>query len=267
MKTKRIISLLLAVTLLFSAAACKKNDDVKPENGETTTEYVPTPPVVENEEFHHEYKAADGKVSYILDVTIPKITENVTADVVALLDYYFEDIYNEAVRSATENIENARKFMSDMNKNDTPWQRTISFETVYCTEDFISFKFTDHFSMLGGQNVPKVYAKLYNVRTGEMLNLSDLAIDGDEETMFELLLPVIIEKADREFYPNGLSLSEEQKQTIRDEFKATDFCYSGDSITFFVNKTLLDHSYSGTYKCEFAFSEVNYILRTPEETL
>lgn len=267
MKTKRIISLLLAAVLLFSAAACSKKDDVPPENDETTTEYVPTPPVVENDNRHHEYKAADGTVSYILDVTIPKITENVTEDVVALLDYYFTDIYDEAVRSASENIENARKFMLDMSDSKTPWKRTISFETVYCTEDFISFKFTDMFSMLGGQTTPKVYAKMYNVKTGALVTLTDLAIDGDEETMFELLLPVIIEKADREFYADGRGLTDEQKQTIQNEFKTYDFCYSGDDITFFISKPMLDQSYSGTYCCEFAFTEVNSVLRTPNETL
>lgn len=267
MKIKKILSLILAVILLFSVAACSGNKDDVSENGESTTEYVPTPPVVKNDSRHHEYKAADGTVSYVLDVSIPKITENVTADVVALLDYYFEDIYNEAVRAATNNVENARDFMLKMTDSKTPWARTIDCETVYCTEDFISIKFTDHFSMMGGQNVPKVYAKLFNVKTGAMLTLSDLAIEGDEETMLDLLLTAIIDKADKEFYANGEPLSDEQKQLIRDNFKTIDFCYDGENITFFVNKTLLDQSYSGTYKCEFAFSEVNYILITPEETL
>lgn len=268
MNTKRIISLLLAVILLFSAAACSKNDDVTPDDGETTTEYVPTPPIIENDNRRNEYKAADGTVSYVLDVTIPKITGNMTDDIVQLLDYYFADIYREAVRSATENVENARKFMLGMSDSKTPWQRTISFETTYCTEDFVSFKFTDHFSMLGGQTTPKVYAKMYNVKTGALVTLADLAIDGDEKTMTEYLLPVIIEKADKEFYADGRGLTDEQKQSISDEFKTYDFCISDDNrITFFINKTMLDQTYSGTYCCEFAFSEVDYILVHPEDTL
>lgn len=266
MKMKRFISLLLAVILLFSAAACSKNDEPAPDNGESTTEYVPTPPIIENDSRHHEYKAADGTVSYVLDVTIPKITGNMTDDIVQLLGYYFDDIYNEAVRSATENVENARKFMLDMNDSKTPWQRTISFETTYCTEDFVSFKFTDHFSMLGGQTTPKVYAKLYNVKTGALVTLSDLNFDGDDETMMELLMPAIIERADKEFYADGRGLSDEQKQSISDEFKTYDFCISGsNSITFFINKTMLDQSYSGTYCCEFALSELNYIFSPLED--
>lgn len=272
MNMKRIISLLLAVILLFSAAACSKKDDVTPENGESTTVYVPVLPVIENDNRRHEYKAADGTVSYVLDVTIPKITENITADVVDLLDYYFEDIYKEAVRSATENIENARKFMLDMSNSNTPWQRTISFETVYCSEDYVSFKFTDMFSMLGGQTTPKVYAKLYNIKTGALVTLPDFAIDGDEAAMRELLIPAVIDKADKEFYADGRGLTDEQKQSIADEFKTYDFCYSGDYITFFINKTIIDQSYSGTYCCEFIFTELSYIfdslenIDTAEET-
>ncbi len=268
MEMKRIISLLLAVILLFSAAACSKNDKVTPDNGETTTQYVPTPPVIENDNRHHEYEAADGTVSYVLDVTIPKITENMTDDIVQLLDYYFADIYREAVRSATENIENARNFMLGMSDSKTPWQRTISFETTYCTEDFVSFRFTDHFSMLGGQTTPKVYAKMYNVRTGALVTLTDIAIDGDEKIMLELLLPEIIRKADKEFYAGVRGLSDEQKQRISDEFKTYDFCLGEDNtITFFINKAMLDQTYSGTYCCEFAFSDLSHIFVNPEDTL
>lgn len=265
---KRIISLLLAAVLILSTAACSKKDDVTPETGETTTQYVPVLPVIENDNRRHEYKASDGTVSYVLDVTLPKITENVTADVVALLDYYFTDIYNEAVRSANENIENARQFMLDMSNSQTPWQRTISFETTCCTEDIVSFKFTDHFTMLGGKTTPTVYSKMYNVKTGELITLSDLAIDGDEETMLELLLPTIVEKANAEFYADGTELSQEQQQKIKDGFKTVDFCYSSNnSITFFINKTMLDHSYSGTYCCEFAFSELSFIFNQPEDII
>lgn len=253
---KKIISILLAAILLCTGfAACSKND--VENNGETgKTEIIR--PVVKEDRSVEKIKAEDGKVSYVLDITLPKITDNIPEDVAEHINRYILNIREEAVRSAEANAEHAREYMIEHDTK-TPWQRTITFETVYSSDKYLSVEFTDHFTMLGGETTPTVYAKLFELENGTVLSLTDLA-KVDEAELKEALVALITEKADSKYYSNGTKLNDKQKQAVADSFDPFNFCYSSRGITLYLNKTVVDHSYSGTLCCDFSFSQLRNLI-------
>ncbi len=253
---KKIISLLLAAIILCTGfAACSKVDN--PDNIETTKTEIIRPVVKENHAVE-KIKASDGKVSYVLDITLPKITDNLSEDTAEHINTYIELIREEALVDAQANAEYARAYMLEHDSK-TPWQRTITFETVYSSDKHLSIEFTDHFTMLGGETTPTVYAKLFELENGTVLSLEQLA-NVDENELKEALVPLIIKKADNKYYSDGTKLDEEQKKAIAESFDPFNFCYSSRGITLYLNKLVVDHSYSGTLCCEYSFSELRNII-------
>lgn len=254
---KKIISILLSLIILCTGfAACSTNKTINENNETEKTEIIR--PVVKEDRSVEKIKAADGKVSYVLDITLPKITDNIPENVAEHINNYILNIREEAIRSAEANAEHARKHMIEHDSK-TPWQRTITFETVYSSDKYLSVEFTDHFTMLGGETTPTVYAKLFKLENGTVLSLADLA-KVDEAELKDALVALITEEADNKYYPNGTKLDEKQKQAVADSFDPLNFCYSSRGITLYLNKTVIDHSYSGTLCCEFSFSRLRNII-------
>ena len=254
---KKIISILLSVIILCTAfSACSMNDGVK-ENGETGKTEIIRPVVKENHSVD-KIKASDGKVSYILDVTLPEITDNLPEDVAEHINQFIDLIREEALRSAEANAEYARDYMIEHGSK-TPWQRTITFETVYSTDKYLSVEFTDRFTMLGGETTPTVYAKLFELENGTVLSLENLAKVNKDE-LKDALVDLIIKEADSKYYSDGTKLDEKQKQAIAESYNPFNFCYSPRGITLYLNKLVVDHSYSGTFCCEFTFSELRNVI-------
>lgn len=253
---KKIISILLAAIILCTGfAACSKNDvENSGESGKTEI----LRPVVKDDRSVEKIKASDGKVSYVLDITLPKITDNIPENVAEHINRYILNIREEAIRSAQANAEHARQHMIERDSK-TPWQRTITFETVYSSDKYLSVEFTDHFTMLGGETTPTVYAKLFRLEDGTVLSLTDLS-KVDEAELKNALVALITERADSSYYPNGTKLNEKQKQAVADSFDPLNFCYSSRGITLYLNKTVVDHSYSGTLCCDFSFSQLRNII-------
>ncbi len=253
---KKTISLLLAAIILCAGfSACSKVGN--PDKEETSKVEV-IPPVVKENRAVEKIKASDGKVSYVLDITLPKITDNLPEYTAEHINSFIELIREEAIRSAEASAEYAREYMLEHDSK-TPWQRTITFETVYSSDKHISFEFTDHFTMLGGETTPTVYAKLFELENGTVLSLIELA-KVDEEALKGALVPLVINEADKKYYSDGSTLDEEQKQAIAESFNPFNFCYSSKGITLYLNKLVVDHSYSGTLCCEFTFSELRDII-------
>lgn len=256
---KKFISIFLAALILCTGfAACSKDESVN-ENSESSTVAPIIRPVIKENREVEKIKAADGKVSYILDITLPKITENVSEDVINLIDYYYSEMRNEAIRSAQANAENARNYMKNNSDGKTPWQRTITFETVYSSEKYLSIEITDHFTMLGGQTTPTVSATLFDLENGSALSLTEIA-KVDEETLKETVVPLMIRKTVDKFYSDGMELDEDQQQAVADSFNPYSFCYSSRGITVYINKNLVDQSYSGTFCCELTFSDLRNVI-------
>ncbi len=253
---KKIISILLSVIILCTGfASCSKVD--KNNNGETTKAEIIRPVIKENHSTD-KIKASDGKVSYILDVTLPRITDNLPEDVAEHINNYIDLIHEEALRNAEANAEYAREYMIEHGSK-TPWQRTITFKTVYSTDKYLSVEFTDHFTMLGGETTPTVFAKLFKLEDGTVLSLENLAKVNKDE-LKDALVPLITKEADNKYYSDGTKLDEKQKQAIAESFDPFNFCYSPRGITLYLNKLIVDHSYSGTLCCEFTFSELRNII-------
>jgi hypothetical protein len=254
---KKFISLILVAVILcagFSACSVKDSPTVNDETEKTEI----VPPVVKENHSVEKIKAADGKVSYVLDITLPEITDNLPENIAEHINLFIELIREEALRNAEANAEYAREYMIEHDTK-TPWQRTITFETVYASDKYLSVEITDHFTMLGGQTTPTVYAKLFKLEDGNVLSLNDLA-KVDEAELKDALVSLIIREADSKYYPDGKKLNDKQKQAIAESFDPYKFCYTPHGITLYLNKLVVDHSYSGTLCCDFTFTELRNVI-------
>ena len=111
MKLKKILSIILALVLLLSLAACGAKDDAdtdKPsDNKDATKAPMHYTALVEKNKVSKKFKTEDGSVYFKIDFCLPHFDtedENVIEASTLIMNAAFEDILNESIEFAENNV-------------------------------------------------------------------------------------------------------------------------------------------------------------------
>ena len=245
---KRILSLFMIFTLIFSLAACKGK-------GEDETTAVP-PPVIEESKHSKEFRDESGRVVFTVDVTLPQITDNCDPKIAEYINGVALDIFNDACDFAESNLESAAKSRS-------PWTKSITFETTFLSNRYACFLVSDLFSLYG--DIPTLSTVCFDVRKGERCYLNDFAcIPEDPEGCFEnfvtdTLAPVLPVR-----FHNPEYITEEVLQKLDQIVDPDNFYLTEKGIGFYFNKHLVHEYLQGNYKATFTWTELTGCYELPE---
>ncbi len=261
---KRIISMALIIAVLFSFASCRNLNEVTEETTAPTTTVAP--PVVKEKKQKKEFKDKNGRTVYIVDVTLPEISENLEEYIINYVNDVTDKFYRDACAQAEKNIESASEFM-DRFGSDKPWKKTISFEATHVSGYFVSFLIKESLSYYGSDgNNPSVYSRCFHVQEGNPVNA---AYFTDEPEVPEIATGYIIdllkERAKKDFYADGYKISEENLANFDEAVTLESFYLTENGMTFFVSRGAIDpYELSGLYKAEFTWDELAGLFNRPE---
>lgn len=259
---KRFLSVALIFSLLFSFAACSAKNSGKSQTEPTAA----PPPVIESKQLQKEFKDENGRTVVSVDVTLPQISENCEKTVMDYVNKTALEIFEEKCRFAENNIKNAAAFM-DNSKSEKPWTSKVTFETTYYDSRFTCFLIKEYFSYTGGEADPSYQTKCFDLKTGEPCSALTFAIDKENKSVIdeELVNNIIIYKADKEFYGDAGSLSENQRKAIAENFSLDNFYLTEDGIAFYFDKSCISPTQSGVYECRMTWSEAGTVFYSPYE--
>lgn len=269
---KKIAAMLLVFTMIFSFAACKKDEETntKPSVEGITQktdamryEELRAESGLEENYHYNELKSDDGVVRFIVKMSIPKFTEKTCNGEIAdiLNNYYETDYYKKDLHFAQINIESAKKHM-EKRDSDTPWSIQSSFEVRYYDGEYICIVMKRSFSY-GGDAEPTITARCFRLSDADTCSSTDFYIEEITDEAKSIILQSIKDKALVELNSKE-NLSEEQLAKIDTVFDPdTGYYITEDGITFLFTKSLVDPSQFGTYECFFAWHEVDYIYQIP----
>lgn len=270
---KKFAALLLAFSMVFCFAACKKDKTDTPANPsveavtqKTDTmiyEEIKAEAGVEDNYHYNELKSEDGEVRFIVKVSLPKLTE-ATCDpnIADAVNYYFDSKYYDAARSLGEaNVENAKRQMED-HGNTMPWSVQISYEIRYFDGNYLSVVLK--YSMSYGGNVePVLRTECINLTDGSVCTSDEFLVDGVDEETKGIVLQSIKDAALTQLNPDE-NLTEEQLAKIDEIFDpATKFYITDRGIVFFFEKSSVVPAVKGTFEYEFLWNEIDYIYQIP----
>ncbi len=253
---KKIVSILMILTLLFSLCACSGKGD-----GETTM----PPPVIDETTQHKEFKDSTGRIVFTVDVVLPQISKNCEENVRNYINKLSFNIFEDACKFAESNIENAAKFM-DNHKSENPWTKKITFQTAYSDSRYLCFIIKDALSYFGSETDPKQKAICFDIRTGEVCNAASFSAFPDDPAKSEKMLIEghIIPTLKEKYYPPAF-ITDEVLEALPEFFSADDFYFTEDGMAFFFMKNNINPVLEGIYTCKYTWDEISYIYSLPEE--
>lgn len=269
---KKIAAILLVFTMIFSFAACKKDEETKPQpSAESVTqktaamryEELKAESGLEDNYHYNELKSDDGVVRFIVKMTLPKFTEKTCSEEIAsVLNYYYEsEFYEKDLHFAQINIESAKNHM-EKKGSDNPWAIQTSFEVRYFDGNYICIVMKRSLSY-GGNAEPVISARCFKLSDADTCSSKDFYIEGISEETKAIILQSIKDSALTGLNPDS-NLTEEQLAKIDTAFDPdTGYYITEDGITFFFSKSLVDPSQFGTFECFFAWNEIDYIYQIP----
>lgn len=261
---KRIISIALIIAVLFSFASCRNADEITEETSAPTTTVAP--PVVKEKKQRKEFKDENGRTVYVVDVTLPEISENLEEYIINYVNDVTDKFFRDACAMAEENIESASEFM-DRFESDKPWKKTISFDATYVSGYFVSFLIKESLSYYGTDgNDPSVYSRCFHVQEGNPVNAAYFTDDPDNpEIARGYIVDLLREKAKTDFYADGYEISEENLANFDEAVTLESFYLTENGMTFFVGRGEIDpYELSGLYKAEFTWDELSGLFNKPE---
>lgn len=264
---KRFISIFLIFALCFSFASCTVNDNATDSGStsEATSEATTLPaPVIKSSEHSKKFKDENGRVVYTVDVVVPKITKYESESFKTYINNLSLEIFNEACEKAESNLENAARFM-DSNNSDIPWARKIDFEVSFSNGRYLSFIIKEYFSMLGEESEPSLKSSTFDVVNERACTLFDFALEvfTVEEVQRIVVDNYLCNDVSALFF-SGAELTEEQQQLVHDVFDYESFYLTENGIGFYMSKYMFDPTQTGTFSCEYEWSEIGEILKLPE---
>lgn len=264
---KRIFSVVLIIAVLLSLASCGKIRNIDELQRETS---VPTttaaPPVVKEKKQKKEFKDKNGRTVYVVDVTLPEISENLEEHIIAYVNDVTDKFFRDACAQAEENIESASAFMDQFN-SDKPWKRTISFDATYVSGYFVSFLVKESLSYYGSSdNDPSVYSRCFHVQEGDPVNAAYFTeIPDNPEAAKGYIVDLLRERAQTDFYAGETVLSEESFVAFEEAVTLENFYLTEDGMGFFVSRRAIDpYELSGLYTAEFTWDELAGLFSKPE---
>ena len=259
---KRIISILLIIAVLFSFASCHSITELKTTAPTTTA----VPPVVKEKKQKKEFKDEKGRTVYVVDVTLPEISENLEEHIIRYVNDVTDKFFRDACAQAEENIESASEFMDKFN-SDKPWKKTISFESTYISGYFVSFLIKESLSYYGTDgNAPSVYSRCFHVQEGNPVNAAYFCeIPDDPETAREYIVDLLKTRAKTDFYFGEFELDESSLAAFDEVVTLENFYLTENGMTFFVGRSAIDpYELSRIYTADFTWDELSGLFVKPE---
>lgn len=259
---KRLISMALIIAVLFSFASCNKITELKT----TAPPATAAPPVVKEKKQKKEFKDENGRTVYVVDVTLPEISENLEEHIIRYVNDVTDKFFRDACAQAEENIKSASEFMDNFN-SDKPWKKTISFDATYVSGYFVSFLIKESLSYYGTDgNDPSVYSRCFHVQEGNPVNAAYFCeIPDDPETARGYIVELLRTRAKTEFYLGVSELSETSLDAFDEAVTLNNFYLTEDGMNFFVVRSAIDpYEVSGIYTAEFTWDELAGLFVKPE---
>lgn len=254
---KRIVSLLLIFTAIFSLAACSGKD-----NDETT---AALPPEITETVHSKEFKDESGKTVIKVKVTLPQITKNCDEKVKNYINKIALDIYNDACDFGENNIENASNFMKSM-KSEKPWAKTVTFETTHLSSRYACFIMKDYLSYFDSEVKPAWSTFCVDVKTGAECSLHDFAtVPDDAEGCFKDFLHDVLSPALPMKFTSPDYLSDEVYDRLDKIVSPDCFYLTEKGLGVYFDKSLVHENLSGTYKISFTWDEIATYYEIPAE--
>ncbi len=256
---KKTISVLIIFSIIFCFAGCKDKTDT---SAPTVSQTVPlSETLVEKVSGEKTFTAENGKVSYTYTYDMPRVTAK-THPANDLTAQNIQEIYDSAEHYASINVENAAKFM-EMNSSGAGWKTTISYEIKYCTENYVSFLFTEHRSPSA---VPFCYGRTYNLETGNKCSVLDFSIATNTTRISTETLDVFYYNAFAFFRDDGEPLNGDQAELYKQKFELSDYYIDDESLVFFMRKSAVDQSLQseGYFFNSIPWNMISYELVKPE---
>lgn len=260
---KRFICLITAFAMLFTLASCSVNKLGETADGETVTTTA-KPPKVKEITKNAEFKDANGRVVFTVDVVIPEISKNAEQRVIDYVNKVTGDIFEEASTFAQNNVENAARFM-DKHGSDVPWSKKINFEATYMSGRFVCFLIKDSFSSSAAEAEPLFSTICFDIVSGQKCTAEYFAANAEDFSAAEAaVLSAVKEKALYDFYPNSIGLANIQLEMLDGVFDINNFYIAEEGMGFYFDRYLLDSSQSGTYRCVIPWAELEGLFIHPE---
>lgn len=263
---KRVLSIILMLAVLFSFASCR---NIKELNEETTTAspiVTAAPPVVSEKKQTKEFKDANGRTVYVVDVVLPEISENIEQSMIDYVNGVINKFFEDACTQAQTNLEAASNFM-DKHNSDKPWRNTITFEAKYISGYFVSFLIKDSMSYYGSSNnSPSVYSRCFQVQEGNPVNAAYFTdVPEAPDVAVGYIADLLKSRARTNFYGYEYELDEKMIAAFDAAVSIHDFYLTENGMAFYVSRSAVDeYETEGVYTEEFTWDELSGMFNKPD---
>ncbi|MBR3819505.1 MAG: hypothetical protein IKJ41_10240 [Clostridia bacterium] len=263
---KRVLSITMILAVLFSFASCR---NIKELNEETTTVspiVTAAPPIVNEKKQSKEFKDANGRTVYVVDVVLPEISENIEQSMIDYVNGVINKFFEDACTQAQSNLEAASNFM-DKHNSDKPWRNTITFEAKYVSGYFVSFLIKDSLSYYGSSNnSPSVYSRCFQVQEGNPVNAAYFTdVPENPEVATSHIADLLKSRANANFYGYYYDIDEEILAAFDEAVSIENFYLTENGMAFYVSKSAVDqYEIEGIYTEEFTWDELAGLFNKPE---
>lgn len=247
---KRFLSVFLIVISLLSFVSCSGKGK---DNNQTTTYAVP---VIEEKNYSKEFKDANGRVVFTVDVTVPQITDKCYPKVTEYINAQALNIFNDACEFAQSNLEYA-------SKDSAPWAKTVTFETTLLDDHYACFIVNDVFSVNG--DIPTLSTLCFDIRKGAPCTLSDFAVNPDDpKSCFNFFLTDTLAKVLPKRFHVSAYITDDVLARLDEIVDPSNFYLTEKGMGFYFDKSLVDDYLSGNYRITFTWAELMGNFAIPE---
>lgn len=263
---KRVLSAALIFAILFLFASCRNINELYPETTTAVPPVTAAPPVVSEKKQTKEFKDANGRTVYVVDVVLPEISENIRQSMIDYVNGVINKFFEDACTLAQSNLESASSFM-DKHNSDKPWRNTITFETKYVSGYFVSFLIKDSLSYYGSSdNSPSVYSRCFHVQEGNPVNAVYFTdVPENPDIVQGYIADLLKERARTNFYGYEYDLDEKMAAAFDNAVSIDNFYLTENGMGFYVSRSAVDeYEYEGIFAEEFTWDELSGMFNKPE---
>ena len=270
MKLKKFLSIILALVLLLSLAACGAKDDADTDKPSDNKDAAKAPmhytALVEKNKVSKKFKTEDGSVYFKIDFCLPHFDtedENVIEASTLIMNAAFEDILNESIEFAENNVSEVLAARERQDNKKLYWERTCNFTVTGESEDFISFLLEFSYSTMSGENASVYHeALVFNLKNGMQMLLPDFSTLEEFRVRSRFATKVCNDIA------NFVTPDNEEPRYFENITEAylfdlvspANFYLSPEGVTVYFDRGIVSPDYRGTAFFTYSFEEAREIL-------